>query len=331
MLVGLLGIAVFTAVGCKKKEEEKKVLKVAYASVGMSLPYHATAANYFEREAKKRGFEVMILDDQLSLTKSVENAQIAADAGYDVFTSITIGVGPFEEVVQMLEEAGVQYIGVDVLVPGEPFFGCDHEYAGYITGEALGQYAIDRWGPDPKIDLYISLESWGNPNANTPRMDNMLAGARTKVDIPDSICVRTDVPGNDAEVAMKKTEDTINAHPEAKRILIGCYVDDMAQGAEAVVEKKGMNDQVLIVSIDGSTLAVNNFKNPNTSWVAATTLFPEMYGYYLLNEIEKWYNSGKTQPLPEKWGVEHKVITKDNYKEVLMEEIGSVYPDYTVE
>lgn len=331
MVAGLLLVAAFAVVGCAKKDE-KKVLKLGYASPGMQLAYHATAANYFEREAKKRGYEVMILDDQLSLTKCVENAQIVADAGCDVYMSVLAGTGAGDQIAQIMKEGGVQAIGVDIPIPGAPFFGCDSQYAGYIAGEALGQYAIDKWGPNPQIDLYISCEAWSNPEINDLRMkDGMLAGLRSKVNIPDSIYIANDIPNNDAEIAMKKTEDTINAHPEARHILVGCYVDDMAQGAEAVVEKKGMNDQVLIISVDGSILAINNFKNPNTSWVGATALTPEMYGYYLLNEIETWYNSGKTQPLPATWGVQHKVIGKDNYKEVLTELIAFAYPDYKVE
>ena len=54
---------------------------------------------------------------------------------------------------------------------------------------------------------------------------------------------------------------------------------------------------------------------------------PEMYGYYLLEELEP-YLRGEQDSLPESWHVKHAPITKDNYKEVLEELV--IYDDYEV-
>lgn len=302
-------------------------IKIGYACMSMANTYHATAAEYFERECQERGIDYMILDDEQDGTKAVENCQLICDSGCDAYVSV-MGYMVGDTLAEICEEAGVMAIGMDQPIPGFPFFGANNVEAGNYVGEALADAAIEKWGEDVEIDLYISLESLAGAQINQERMqDGLLGGLRSKLDIPDDIYVQCDVNNNDAQIAMRWVEDTINANPEAEHILIGGFVDDFGQGAEAVVEKLGYQDKVLIGTVDGSILAINNFQNPDTAWVCSVAMTPEMYGYYLLEELEP-YLRGEQDSLPDAWYVKHAPITIDNYKEVLEELV--IYDDYEV-
>ena len=313
--------------GNSDTDEDNGTFKIGYACMNMSNTYHATVAKYFQEECDRRGIELMILDDEQDGTKAVENCQIICDAGCDVYLS-TMGFLVGDTVAEICDEAGVLAIGLDEKIPGAPFFGANGLEAGIVLGDGLADAAKEKWGDDVQIDLYIGLENLAVGDNGLERMQTGVLGTlRTKLDIPDDIYVQCDA-GTDSQAAMRWTEDTINAHPEAEHIIIAGCVDDNAQGAQAVVEKLGYQDKVVIGSVDGSVLAVNNFKNPNTAWVCAAAMTPELYAYYLLEELEP-YMKGETEELPDEWYVPPFLITKDNYKETLEEHI--FYEDYVVE
>lgn len=307
--------------------EEAKTFKIGYACMDMSNTYHATVAEYFQKECDRRGIELMILDDEKDGTKAVENCQIICDAGCDVYLS-TLGFLVGDTMAEICNEAGVLAIGLDESIPGQPFFGANGLEAGKVLGNGLVEAAKEKWGDDVTIDLYISLENLSVGENGLERMQTGVLGTvREELDIPDEIYVQCDA-GTDSQAAMRWTEDTINAHPDAEHIIIAGCVDDNAMGAEAVVEKLGYQDKCVIGSVDGSVLALNNFKNPDTVWVCAAAMTPEMYAYNLLEVLEP-YLKGETDELPESWYVPPFLITKDNYKEKLEEVI--FYDDYSVE
>lgn len=301
--------------------------KIGYACMNMSNTYHATVAKYFQKECDRRGIDLMILDDEQDGTKAVENCQIICDAGCDVYLSV-LGFLVGDTMKEICDEAGVIAIGMDESIPDSPFFGADGLGAGKVLGEGLAKAAMEKWGDDVDIDLYISLENLSVGENGLARMQvGCLGTVREYLDIPEEIYIQCDA-GTDSQAAMRWTEDTINAHPEAKHIIIAGCVDDNAMGAEAVVEKLGYQDKCVIGSVDGSVLAINNFKNADTAWVCAAAMTPELYAYYLLEELEP-YMAGEKEELPEVWYVPPFLITKDNYVEKLTEQI--FYDDYTVE
>jgi ABC-type sugar transport system substrate-binding protein len=222
-------------------------------------------------------------------------------------------------------------IGMDQPIQDFPYFGADPVETGKMAGDALVDAAIEKWGNEPEIDLYIGLESTQGAQLNVDSMLNgYIPAIQARLDVPESKIVHCDVIDNDSQNAQRLVEDTINAHPDAKHILIGGYVDDAGQGAEAIVEKLNLQDNVIVTTIDGGSLAVNNFKNPDTSWVAAAALTPEMYGYYMLNFIEP-YLRGDTDELSERLVYHTLLITKTNYKDSLEGLIKPVYSDYSLE
>lgn len=311
----------------QEASQTDKTFKIGYACMDMSNTYHATVAKYFQEECDRRGIDLIILDDEKDGTKAVENCQTICDAGCDVYLS-TLGFLVGDTMKEICDKSGVLAIGLDEAIPGAPFFGANGLEAGVVLGDGLADAAKEKWGEDVKIDLYIGLENLAVGDNGLERMQTGVLGTlRTKLDIPDDIYVQCDA-GTDSQAAMRWTEDTINAHPEAEHIIIAGCVDDNAMGAEAVVEKLGYQDKVVIGSVDGSVLAINNFKNPDTVWVCSAAMTPELYAYYLLEELEP-YLKGEQQSLPDTWYVPPFLITKDNYKEKLEEQI--FYDDYTVE
>ena len=53
-------------------------------------------------------------------------------------------------------------------------------------------------------------------------------------------------------------------------------------------------DKIVIGTIDGSVLFLNNCLNEDTAWVCATAMTPEMYGYYFLDTLCKTAMSSGT-------------------------------------
>jgi ribose transport system substrate-binding protein len=305
-------------------------IKVGYACLDMSNTYHAVLAQYFEKEMERLGVECMILDDKFDGATAVENCQLMVDSGCDIYSGI-MGFKVGDTLSEICKEAGVLAIGVDTEIRDYPYFGCDNALAGSLAGEALANAALEKWGDDVEIDLYISLEVLGAGVTNEERMhEGYLTSVRKTFDISEDIYIQCDIVDNDAQLAMRWVEDTINAHPDAEHILIAGYVDDCAQGAEAVIEKLGYQDKAIIASIDGSALAINNFKNPDTAWTIAAALMPELYGYYMM-EVALPYIKGEVDELPDSWKMTPVVIEADNYQQVLEDAVKPIYPDFVVE
>lgn len=302
-------------------------LKIAWCCLNMSNTYHATVAHYFELEAQKRGIDYMILDDKSDATTGMENLQLAIDSGCNVYASV-MGYAIRDAQSEISKEAGILAVGIDQAIPDFPYFGAENVKAGKICADGIAQAAFEKWGDDVEIDLFISLEaSEGDPVNDTRMRDGMQAGLREYFPYLDDVTVHCNLLAISAEEAMRYVQDTIAAHPEAEHILIGGFVDDDGQGAEAAVEKLGIKDKVVIGTIDGSVLFLNNCLNKDTAWVCATAMTPEMYGYYFLDTLCKYWD-GEIDELPDEWYVQHQLITTDNYEEVLTSLID--YDEYQI-
>jgi|AGTN01.2.fsa_nt_gi ABC-type sugar transport system, periplasmic component len=290
---------------------------IGYACFNATDPFHAKVSAGVQAEATARGYDIVIVDNQFDAATAVENVDDLLARGVDIIIESTRdakGVGL--AIKEKCDAASVPLISVDTGIPGTPFFGTDNVTAGGQGGEFLANEAVKKWGENPVIDLFISLEA---PTAGDTNENRMKAGfidhALAIIDIPEENIFR--VQGNTIESAMQYTEDIINAHPDAEHILIAGFVDAAGQGAEAAIEKMNLIDKTIICTVEFTDLAVANFDKGegNTAWIGAVATTPEKYGYYLFNVLDEYFQNGAA--LPDEWYVESQIATFDNYSDIL--------------
>ncbi|MHC1771411.1 MAG: sugar ABC transporter substrate-binding protein [Flexilinea sp.] len=312
-LIVVLLLSVSSAFAQDSTGKTRDDVLVGYACMNAADSFHSIVSAGVQAEAEKLGYKLVIVDNAFDAVTAVNNANDLIAMGVDIIIETTRdaqGVGT--TIKEACDEAGVKIISVDTAIPDTPFFGGNNEEAGGMGGEYLSEAAKAKWGDDVVVDLVISLEAPAGGTTNDARMDvGFLQHLKAQMDIDDSIIYR--VQGNTVETGMQQTEDIINAHPDAKHILIASFVEAGAQGSEAAIEKMNMVDSVVLCTVEYGALAKANYDNgkDNIAWTGSVSLSPDLYAQYIFEKIDDYYLNGIE--FPERWYAPSTLITVENY------------------
>jgi L-arabinose transport system substrate-binding protein len=122
------------------------------------------------------------------------------------------------------------------------------------------------------------------------------------------------------EVASSVTAATMSQHPEITKWLIFGNNDVAVVGAVRATEQAGLTaDDVIACGINGSAESISEFERESPTAVWGTILLsPKQHGYDTATMMYKWIADGE-EPARETL-TQGRLITRDNYKEVLAEE-----------
>jgi ribose transport system substrate-binding protein len=298
-----------------QSQEEKDTFTIGYASMGDVNAFHALVSQGFKQEAENRGYDLIKVDNDWNSETTVKNIDELISQNVDIIICGLSDSAIVPVIKQKVDAAGIPLVLIDNKQPGIPMFGGSNVKAGKLGGEWLGKKAVEEWGGE--VDLYIGLEFPTAGELNELRMkEGFIAGVKEHVDLPDDKIVRL-AGNNDIALSQQVTLDTITAHPDAERILIGCITDDCAQGALAAVEKLGYKDKVFICGQGFyDEVSAGNFQKANpTAWGATVAYWPKKYAYFIFEEVGPFLENG--DPLPEEWNVKHVVVTRENVDDIL--------------
>lgn len=279
LIVGLLALAGSLAFAAPKK------VVIGFANLTDTLDFGKTVKKSILSAAAKEGWEVIALDNERKGLKAVENAQILASRGISAFIEFNVDASVAGTIMDIMNEAKIPVVAIDIPHPGAPFFGVNNAESGRITGNALAEKALAKWGG--KVDLLILVENAKAGAEVKKRMTGIEAGVLEKIKLPKQNIIYVDGEG-DLLKAQERVSGLLTANPDKRNILIGTLQDPMGQGAFAAVESAKRQSHVFIASQGAEVPSLANLRLPTENcWIGSTASTPEKYGDYIIPIVKK--------------------------------------------
>lgn len=295
------------AEGTEKPADQQIV--IGFANLTDTLDFGKTVKKSILDAAAKEGWEVIALDNERKGSKAVENATTLATRGVDAFIEFNVDAAVAPTIMEIMNNAEIPVIAIDIPHPGAPFFGVNNIESGRVTGQALAAKAQEAW--NGQVDLVILVENAKAGEEVKKRMLGIQQGLQEEMDLADELFVYVDGEG-DLLKAQEKVSAALTANPDKTHILIGTLQDPMGQGALAAVEAAGRQDQVFIASQGADIPAIANLHGEANCWIGSTAATPEKYGDFIIPLVKKMLNG---EEIPDMNYVEHFFVDKSNIDE----------------
>jgi ribose transport system substrate-binding protein len=280
-----------------------KGIKIGLITLDDSVPFSKLVSDSVRKQASQAGAELVYCDskgDGATALACARNFKVQGVKGYLNFQSdaksadAICAAGPQVPVIAIdIEQGSCQ----------TSFMGANNEYAGYLAGQALGNYIKQKFNCE--YDAYVSMEQPEAGAVNTARMGGYRSGF-------SSVCgpIKNLKTQNAFRIDQARTKftDVLTTLPGAHKIVVAAINDDAIEGALAAAKTAGrVND--LYVSGQGADPSAFCAIKSNPQWVGDTAYFPERYGEigvpYLLKAI-------KGETIPKKLLVPHQIVNSAN-------------------
>lgn len=282
-----------------------KGLKLGYISLGESVPFVHLVTLGIQKQAKIAGANLVVCDSAIDAAKALDCAKNFKTQGVQGYLNFDL----FQNASKNICAAGPQVPVISIDIHQAPcekaFMGANNAYAGYLSGQAVGNYFKTNFGC--KYDAYVSLQSSAAGVVNTQRMTlGYKAGF-------ESVCGKAKnfrvLDGADRiDPARTKFADALTALPGLHHIIVVGINDDGIEGALAAAKTAGRTND-LFVSGQGTDPSAWCLIKTNKQWIADSAYFPERYGEigvpYLIKLI-------KGESVPKNLLVPHVVINGQN-------------------
>jgi len=276
-----------------RKAKEKFVIAYGTFSQGQ-LAYHKIVEAGVMDAAEKFGVEVFILDNELDAAKGIENTRLVIDRGVDFYINAQIHAETNVEIANMLEEAGIPAIGIDVLIPGFPFHGVNNYYSNYLGGEWLGSYVSSiGWSEDETYFVYIDQVTSGEI-ANL-RREGAIDGVALNFSVNPENFQIIELEFGTIDATQEKIRAWLTANPQAEYIMVMGTQNNIALGALAALREAGREENAAVVGNGGVPNELIEIADPDSAFKATPTTSPNLYGTYAINMAVD-YLEGKQIP-----------------------------------
>ena len=100
----------------------------------------------FEQACEKRGWTLTYMDNNSDGATAVNNATLLVNEEVDFIVDLNVDQSVAGVIVDIVKEAGIPMLAVDIAMGDTPFFGIDSHEMGLISGEYGAKYIQENWG-----------------------------------------------------------------------------------------------------------------------------------------------------------------------------------------
>lgn len=291
--------------------EKNQNITVGFANINEKGSFGKQVRNSMEKEAEKRGWNLICVDNNSDGATAVKNADDLITMGIDYMIEFNVDESVAPVIMEKFDSAEIPVVAVDIRHPGAVFFGADNQRAGEIAGETAGDYILEHWNGE--VDYVVLMIQPASGELVAPRVKAFPDGLKSKgISFTEEQIIEIDGQ-NDAQVAQQRFSDFMMAHPDAEKIAVATVNDVAASGVYAAAETAGRKDDIVLCSQNCTA----DFVEPmyavegDTTWIGSVGFFPDRYGEWVMPIIEKMIAG---EELEDAYYIDHVMITWDNIK-----------------
>ncbi len=259
-------------------ERSHTPLRAAMMNDGLVVSWGAQGKLAAEQMGRWVGVEIEWFDGNLDLNQQRANMEEIANRDWD-FVAVQPGsIGTLVETTERLTSRGIPVVDMDTLIAPFPLLQ-DIGILTFITpdnvamAESVVQALVDKMGGEGKI-----AHTWGRQGHTGAQ--GRAQGFYNVVRRYPNIEVVDDQPGNwNVELTTEIWEILLNRHPDLSAGFL--HNDDMALAARHVVERHGMQDQVILGGVDAMIPAIQAVSDGRLLATARNSS-PRVHGWAVL-------------------------------------------------
>ena len=261
--------------------------------------------------------DLLLLDMNIDILKSIENFEIALTKGAEVYAQMHYDLKVVSQLAKRAEEAGMFIIAVDQPVPGFPFMGVDNYGASSLTGQWAADQIESVYGGWDNIDrVFCAYQPEGGPVMEMRTFGAIDALIDRFGDTADPYAENSKLVLVDTlsttELTQKDFADVLSAYPDDEVIVCFNVNDQGAAGMHAAAEIAGRwdPDNFLMLAQGCDSLGIELIRDSIIDGDCA--YFPELYGTYIVPAaLAHMYGN----PVPSHMYVDNEMISLDNIDE----------------
>ena len=220
---------------------------IGLIQIDLSNPFHLGEVDGAKEAARRAGFDLVVTSGEGDVTKQIQAMENLINQGVDAISINFIDAAAFGPTMAKAAAAGIPVICLRSKIDGcAATLGFDERYTGKIVGEYAAELLKARYNGEVKGEV-ANLQGLLGQGLNTDR-----SGGFTDVmaQYPGVKVVAQEPTSWDPTKAVSITENWMTAYPDLD--LIYGNSDSLTVPAAGVVERAGKQDQVLLVSVDGT-------------------------------------------------------------------------------
>jgi ribose transport system substrate-binding protein len=299
--------------------------RVGYAQLSHDQPFVRKVTQGLLDAAARAQVELLVVDNKENPEQAIKNAEWLIEQKVDFVIEYEFhsGVGP--ALADMFRKADIPLLAIDIPMPSAIYFGVDNYAVGRLGGQALAQFATERWMGRVSRVLLLELPDAGPvPQA---RILGTVDGIRSVLpNLSEGNVIHRDGKGSE-KGGYAATHQTAQSLGRRDRLLIAASNDNCARGAIRAIRELGREKCTAIMSQGwGPDRELDaELQRADSPLIGAIAYFPEKYGERILPIVLQCL---KRQPVSPSYYCEHQLILRDG----LLTRQGSrgVFPDEAV-
>lgn len=266
----------------------------------------------FVLAARGQPIDLVLYDNQKDPAKALANAADAIQKKVDLYIQYFPDPAVNKDVSEMLRRAGIPAMAVNYPMPGSPLYGVNNGAAGRIAGEALAQFATQRWAGQPMVAIVL-----GNLTDQANGLPERSQGVRESLThlLPAVRIVALDTRGNPAQISPLLGRAT--ASSPNTRLLIAALDDATALAAKATLDALSRTADGVIVglgcdrSVHGGASEKKEIdpNNRGSILIGSVAFYLDRYGYEVLPLALRMLHG---ESIPPRTPTRHTLITMTN-------------------
>lgn len=245
---------------------------VGLIQIDLSNPFHLGEVEGAKEAARRAGFDLVVTSGEGDVTKQIQAMENLINQGVDVISINFIDAAAFGPTMAKAAAAKIPVICLHSKIEGcAATLGFDERYTGKIVGEYAAELLKARYG-EVKGEV-ANLQGLLGQGLNTDR-----SGGFTDVmaQYPGVKVVAQEPTSWDPTKAVSITENWMTAYPNLD--LIYGNSDSLTVPAAGVIERAGKQDQVMLVSVDGTEPGLKAVKDGTMK--STVLLAPQYSGFW---------------------------------------------------
>jgi len=257
---------------------------VGYANQTSELAFIMAVYDSFCQAAANHPADITILerDNEMDNAVATANMQYFAEQDVDVVVTCHVDERTGSNVIQSLTQRRIPVISLEIPILFTKFIGIDNVLAANLLGTAMGDWIRDYW--DGHVDRILMMDDSRLTGIIRKRFDITITSLLETINKPDDIVFRIhsgNIRSTAYENAFPVLEGWVN---EDSRIAIVGGNDETGMGAYDAALELGMKERI-VAGGHGATVALDEFDDPDSRFVATTAFYPEKYGEPMLDLV----------------------------------------------
>lgn len=259
---------------------DTKPYKIGYIALSLDNSFSATICHSLQEEAAKHPeIELIVRDSQFDSQKTLSYVNEFAEIPVDLAIIFQIDERLAPTLGTILMKKRVKIIAQDIHIPMQTFFGINNQRAGYLAGETLGKWVQANW--DGHVDRILLMTDTRIVRSIRERLDHAVSALSSILKFDPDIVFPLD-GGAVRSDARERVNAVLPSWSNFHHIAVATINDDSALGVLDAARAQG-REQDVVVAGQGATLHEEEFRRPDSRFIASIDYHPEQYGVKLID------------------------------------------------